>query len=117
MKIKKVDELNEKTNGAKAIALGYKIGDTVYNNKLKKNVIIAHPSKPISEYGEDYCSLGAIGEFPQFYSKVKVGWNSSDNVKKEKINQIFNGIDTLLLNDHYTKKDLIEFLTDYIENK
>lgn len=70
MKIKKISE--KYSNEEKAIKLGYNIGDIVYNKIMKKNLTVVKDfQKYPSKERETSCTLGAIGENPNDYFKVK----------------------------------------------
>ena len=89
-KLERFDTLNEKTDGAKAIAAGYNYGDTVYNNIMKKYVTIADRNRPTWNYDDKYCSLAAVGANPNTYSKdlrskgtIKTEWSTSEKGRKQ----------------------------------
>lgn len=117
--LKRFDELNEKSNAAKAIAAGYKVGDSVYNSITKKYMKVAPMDMDTSKYGVEYCSLGAIGENPKIYSKDNRGFKteySTSHLAKDKwVTSLKENIDYLLHNKHYTSLELKKLISDYIE--
>jgi hypothetical protein len=119
MKIKRFDEINEKSNVAKAIAAGYHVGDSVYNNIIKKYMTIAPMEMDTTKYGDTYCSLGAIGENPKIYSKdtrgFKTEYSTSHLAKDKWVTSLKENIDYLLHNKHYTVLELKKLISDYIE--
>ena len=123
MRIKKFEELNEKSNAAKAISAGYRVGDVVYNTIMKKYLTIAPLDLPTQEYGDEYCSLGAVGSnLDSYYKKNKkdefrTEYSSSQKAKEGYEANIKQNIDRLLRNEFYTKSELIKLINKYIENK
>lgn len=126
MQVKKFNEmenLNEKSNNAKAISAGYNIGDIVYNIKMKKNLTIAPLDMPTQDYGDEYCSLSAVGANLDNYSKrdanqiYRTEFSMTPTAKKSYEKHIKINIDKLLKNKHYNKSDLLEYIENYINNE
>lgn len=94
MKIKKWENfnINEKTNAAKAIAAGYNYGDKVYNKKMDKIITIADPNRPTNTYGDDYCSLGAVGQFLDNYRKISDSKIKTEFSVSEKAREVLKNI-------------------------
>ena len=122
MKIKTFNELNEKTNAAKAIAAGYNFGDRVYNKKMDKIITIADINKPTSDYGDDYCSLGSVGQFLDNYYKTNIHpdnlrteFSASQKGKEKYENELKLNIDQLIDNKHYSVEELFDYINNYIK--
>ena len=76
MKIEKVSKIFENSDYSpeekNAIKNGYNIGDTVYNNIMKKKLTVVKNFKPYPDKDrETTCTLGAIGENPNVYFKIE----------------------------------------------
>ena len=115
MKIKNFNQINETlTNEDKARKAGYNVGDTVYNYNMKKRLIITNDFKKITSDG-NYCSLGAVGEFPESYTKIKGSTNDADRAKNNHKLNIENAINGAINKAFISKEELKSFINDYID--
>lgn len=119
MKIKKFNELKESIdsneytdNELKAIKAGHKVGDRIYNNYMKQTLTIVRDVES-TKGRDDRCTLGAVGENPNAYTKID--YPLKDNYyKATEITNIKNAI--IKLSTSMTKKDMKELIYNYIDS-
>jgi hypothetical protein len=122
MKIKKFNQINEDSeNELKAIENGFNVGDYVYNHKMGRKQQIVKPARTVLDDKEDkYCTLGAIGQWPDNFTKAE---EDARNLNKHKFTKyslelkIKKTIDEILQFGYFSKDDLKEMLEKYINNK
>lgn len=118
MEIKKFSELNENKsdytdNELKALKAGHKVGDTIFNNIMKKTLTIVRDAK--STVGrEDRCTLGAVGESPNAYTKIEAPLVKDTYLQASEITTIKHAI--VKLSSHMTKNDMKELINNYIDS-
>lgn len=119
MEIKKFNQINENSEyELKAIEAGYKVGDFVYNHKMGKRQQIVKTSSEVMKDNKDiYCTIAAIGQWPENFTKIKdKESNRNEYVKFSREMRIKKIIDEILKED-MTKDELKEFLIKYIDTE
>jgi len=121
MGIKNFKQLNEDTeNELKATKAGWNIGDFVYNHKMGKKQQIVKPARTVLDDKEDrYCTLGAIGQWPDNFTKAEADARTLNKHKYTKYSyeiRVKNAIKEIFSLGHMTKDELKEMLEKYIDS-
>ena len=121
MEVKKFDQLNEDSeNELKATKAGLDIGDYVYNHKMGKKQQIVKPARTVLDDKEDkYCTLGAVGQWPDNFTKVEVDARTLNKHKYTKYSyeiRVKKAIKEIFSLGHMTKEELKEMLEKYIDS-
>jgi len=114
MKINKFS-YSDNDNEKKAIKMGFNIGDTVYNSVAQRRMVITQKNDPRITSSSNFCSLGAVGEFPNTYTKIKSSYNDVERVKLYQIENLKKSISDTYNKAFLTKEELKELVNDYIE--
>ena len=116
MKLKRFDHLNEDIdNENKARKKGYNIGDTVYNHIMQKRLIIAPKYDRELFSGDKYCTLGAVGEFPENYTKISSSTNDPQRARLPHEINIKKAITDAYNKALIPKEELKSFINDFID--
>lgn len=115
MKLKTFENFeNYSEQEQKALDAGYNIGDTVHNKRMDKNLIIVKESSMVGN-SERYCTLGAVGEFLDNYSKVEEIPTNTNRAKDYK-SEIRNSIYVAYKKQDVSKIELKDFINHYIDS-
>lgn len=112
MKLKKFNEGIDYE--ARARKNGYEIGDTVYNHKMQKRLIIAKYDRELFA-SDKYCTLGAVGEFPETYTKINPRPTDPQRTRLPHEINIKKAIRDAYSSGIMTRDELKSFINDFID--
>ena len=98
-----------------AIKAGFNIDDTVYNSVAQRRMVITQKNDPRVTSNSSFCTLGAVGENLDKYTKIKSSTNDANRAKLYHIEKLKKSISNTYNKALIPKDELKTLVNNYID--